>query len=226
MNNLQSYAFDMNMEMKINGNISPLMGATQMRIYMNSTTKVDITNKKSHTKGSMSLMGMSMPMEAYTIDEIQYSKAPMAGWTKETIKDVWNQTNMVVDASKIQEVGVERKQDETIDNVDCYVMYFNPEPEDVLDLMGVTQNNMGGLANQQEFNEAIKNVEIWEWISKKDYTVKKMHMIMEIESEGTGATMDSSFKIYDLNQQFDITLPDAAQDAVDVTATDDMGLLT
>jgi len=85
---------------------------------------------------------------------------------------------------------------------------------------------MGGLANQQEFNEAIKNVEIWEWISKKDYTVKKMHMIMEIESEGTGATMDSSFKIYDLNQQFDITLPDAAQDAVDVTATDDMGLLT
>jgi len=220
MTSLKSYAFDMVMDMEISGNITPILGSTQMTMNMNTSSQVDITNKKSHTTGSMSLMGMNFPIELYTIGNTQYSKSPMAGWTKQTIEGAWNNSNMAVDSSIADRIDVVRKDDDVVDGVDCYVFYFQPGANEVLELMGASQSGMSGMANQEDFMESVKNVELWEKISKSDFIVREMHMVMDVESEDTDATLDFTFRVYDLNKGFSIVLPQEAEEATQMpTAT-------
>ncbi|MEA1925018.1 MAG: DUF6612 family protein [Candidatus Altiarchaeota archaeon] len=216
MTGLESYAFDMMMDMTLSGNITPMLGSTEMTMNMNTTSQIDITNKKSYTKGSMSLMGMDFPIELYTIENIQYSSSPMGGWTKQTMEGVWNNSNMVIRSSIADRIDVVRKEDEILDGVDCYVLYFQPEAEDVLELMGTSQGGMSGMANQENFMESVKNVELWEKISKSDFIVKEMRMVMDVDSEGTEATLDSTFRLYDLDKEFTIVLPKEAEEATQI----------
>ena len=219
MSGMKSYAFETSMDMEISGNITPMLGSTQMSMNMNTTSQVDLTNENSYTKGSMSLMGMQFPIELYTIGNTQYSSSPMGGWTKQTVEGAWNNSNMVIDSSIAEKIDVVRKEDAVVDGVDCYVIYFQPDANEVLELMGASQSGMSGMANQEDFMDSVSNVELWEKISKSDFVVKEMRMVMDVESEGNEVTLDSTFRFYDLNKEFNIVLPKEAEEAMDITTS-------
>ena len=218
MKNINSYAFDTSMLMRFSGNATRMVGGGEMSMKLNTNSKIDVNKKRMYMTGTMSLMGMSMPVEEYIIENTQYMKSPMGGWTKREIKIMWNDINMANKISMIKKSNLTLEGSEGVSGEDCYIIKVTPTPKGVIDMIGRSMGDVSGMGEgKEEFLKAIKNVELKEWISKKDFTVRKAYINMSLENMGTSVTIEITMNLHDFNKPMNIELPDDARNATEIS---------
>lgn len=219
MQNVDSYAFDMNMDMtmKVKGDESQMMGMKETKIAMTGNGKTDLENRKMHMEMDMDMLGMKVDMESYIIDNLQYIKMPMFGWVKnKTSADIWDKQNYAKFQSDLMRgIEVNKLEDEKVDENDCYVLSMKPDVKKIFELMNQQMGSDASTPDMEDL-EAIKGVELREWIAKDNYLVMKMTMNMQMEKGGTLADMDMTMRLYDYNKPMEIVLPKEAESAVDM----------
>lgn len=217
MKDVSTYAFDMDLSMIMRGGSANMLGITEMETTINGNGKLDEKNRKMQLDMTMSVMGMTMEMDQYIIDDTQYMKMPMTGWVKnKTSGDIWDkQIYARLEDDSMKSADVRLLDDERVDGEDCYVL--DMETEDMEDMLEIITQSMGSTSSLDEDElEGIKIFGFKEWVSKKTFLVKKIVMDIEIEEEGTTMDMSVEMKFSDYNEPIDITLPEEAKDAADM----------
>jgi len=215
MNSLDSYALDM--DLLISGENPQSPEAGEMAIRLESSSKLDIMNKRMYTSGTMDMEGMSMPMETYIIGNMQYSKAPMAGWVKQEAEMSWDD---LAEAGKISMVGnanLTLEGGEVVDGVDCYVITTVPTAETILKIFSQEIGGSGSMGDAKSFLESVKSMTSKEWISKSDFRLRKTHITVDLESEGSPISVEITMRVYDFNEPMNIKLSEEAKNARDMS---------
>jgi hypothetical protein len=217
MDKVETYAFNMDIDMVMKGGGVNVVDVKEMTMNMKGDGKVDQTNKRMQMEMTMSMSGMTMEMEQYVIGDTQYMKVPMVGWVKNrSSAEIW-ETGDYARAQNELIKGMEVKllEDEEVDGVDCYVLEI--EVEDIEEMFEIMIQQMGSATSlSADELESIKGMAFKEWIAKDTYFVTKMFMNLQMEEEGTMVDMSMTMKFYDYNEPMEITLPEEAEDAIDM----------
>jgi hypothetical protein len=217
METVQTYAFNMDIDMIMKGGEANVMGAREVTMNMGGDGKIDQTNKRMQMQMTMSMSGMTMEMEQYVIGDTQYMKVPMVGWVKNrSSAEIWETGDYARAQNElIKGMEVNRLEDEKVDGVDCYVLEI--EVEDIKELFEMMVQQMGSASSlSADELESIKGMAFKEWISKDTYLVTKMFMSIQMEEEGTTMDMSMTMEFYDYNKPMEITLPSEAENAIDM----------
>jgi len=217
MENVNSYGLDMKLVM-VYSNATELGG--EMVLEMDSKSQMDIRNRRMYMNAQVNVMGMSMPVESYIIGDIQYSKAPMAGWTKQKINISWDENEgMIEQMNLVGNPELTLDGSEEVDGVDCYIIKTVPTAETIFQIMGQGVSDSSGMAegSRDDFMKGVESMEFREWISKTDFTVKKAYIKMDVDAQGGSSSMEITIKLSDLNKAMNIELPAEAENAQEMS---------
>lgn len=239
---LNTCKFDMDMDIstKIIGGSTPGEMTIHSRIGggMNKSSQQMQMNMEMSVEGA-GLGSQDVYAEMYIFPDLTYMKMEVPGmgeqWVKmETTEDLAAALNtQAVD----QQMGmlesplkVEYLRSESVDGLDCYVLTITPNTDELADW--INQQNTG--ADDIDWGEMADITSLFKQLSYICYVVKDTHMmkklILEMEMEYTSeqigdysADFDTQnmyiymyMNLYDHNQPFSVTLPDEAEDAVEM----------
>jgi len=210
MDNVHSYAFDMDIKISIEE-----QGMRSMDMTGNG--RVDLKNKRMHSKIDVGMMGMTISTETYLIDNMQYIMLPTMGWVKnETEANIWEKENLVKSQKDLME-GIEVKLlgSENINGIDCYIIEMKPNKEEILQLFGQQMGDTSGISSA-EIGEMIRSTELKEWIAKDTFLVRRSMADMQMETKGKTLNIEMTIDIYDYNKDMNIELPEEAKNAQDI----------
>ena len=154
---INSYRFLMNMDIETN------MGGSEMKMSANANGAVNVLDKKMMMEMSSAIPGANdMELLYYVIGESIYMKMDYFGseqWMKMNFSDynvswdTYDQMNMQIDLLDYGEV--ERLNDETIDNTDCYVLKIIPDIDKLVKALMSQQGLWTGTVQDISFSDIV-----------------------------------------------------------------------
>ena len=220
---LDSYRFDMSMDMTMSGDTPAVM-------LMETVGAVDELDEEMYMVMDISMSDpepAEMSTEIYVVDDWLYMGMEITGlgemWMKSQMtEELWNQ-QMVADQQFgfmegfIEDyVDVEMLGTETVSGVPCYKLSVSPDLAKLWDWAS-DQEDMEGVDPGFDLEEMIEDFHITEWIAQDSYYMVKasLDMAMTIDSEYVDMAM--TIYIYDINELVSINLPPEAADAIETT---------
>ena len=220
MEKVTSYEFEteMNINAKLKNPETNPIGPSEMNWEIKGTGKFDQKNKKMYMDMTMDMFGMKMNMEQYIIGDTQYIKLPMFGWVKnKTGEDIWSQEYAHMEAELMRDVPVILSGTENVNGKECYVLKINPDANDLMELL--SRNYQSGVAgNMENMEDAIKSLELKEWIDKDTFLVSRMFMTMDIENENMTMNLMMTMDMHNYNKPVSIELTEDAKNAQDIAS--------
>ncbi len=206
MKNVDSYASDIETEVNTSVSLSRI----------NGSSKVDLKNKRSYLKTTtdtsfVPMRGIQMKMESYIIGNTSYTKV-YGNWRKTEIQGLWAEPTNTMTMATIEGIEFSLIGSEIIRGVDCYIVESKPNPGEVIGTLIQTTEGTNISADYRSLLiNSTKNIEFRQWISKSDFTVRKIYLLHETEDRGTHSSAKTIIEIYDINQPMDIELPEEAK---------------
>lgn len=245
--NLNTYSADINMD--ISSTISVMDESGDLKITMDGKIDVNQETKQMAMTGEMrmDLSGLpeasdtvpqKMDMETYISEGYLYSKF-MGAWMKVKLDEkMWDQQNQIGHYLEYVDSGsIERLQDETIEGTGYYVVKIKPNMQDVLEyaLKQQSQTPQDMDLNDLNWEDLITDFSSKIWINKETFIIERseesISLLMTPENMGAlGADMDygemrmdldTSTKIYNINKDIEIIVPEEAENAIDMSALEE-----
>ena len=242
--NADTYAFSMDMDMNIE--VQGGSEAGKMEISMKADGVLDKADQEMQMDLDMSLEGDIEGMEGgsqvisaemYMLDDWMYMKMKMAGMDEQWVKmpateDVMGTSNLdMVDqqlAPLESMVDIEFVKYESVGGFQCYVFKIVPDIEGIKEWLEEQQMTAGTGEWDELVEDMFKELDYRLWVTKDTKQIRKMKMTMSLEmtSEQVGMSgadfdimtldVDLEMEIKDYNKPVSITLPDEAEDAIEM----------
>lgn len=175
-------------------------------------------------------MSYTLKGEMYLTENNHYMKM-LGEWYKKELEDVPASAMSQTDAFKnlLNTSEILEMKETTLDGQQVYYLKLEPSLSELVDTYTKTQALYQDLGTMQaemeteEFEKAIKDFEVYYWISKKDLRIVKTVMEMELdmkdipEAEGAEAEgrMVTTARFKDYNKSVNIEVPEEAEYAKD-----------
>lgn len=244
---LNSYSFDMKVISDTNGGNSYnyRYETSSMGDVDRANKKIFLKQNSNYVGGAQPPNGMPSEgtgTEEYFLNNYIYTKNknPFGGgdaWMKMNLtEDAWVQKDQISQMLELIQSGtIERLGDEQVNGSPCYAIKINP------DLNKMVQTNlkqeplfgffvfMTERAGQNiSFADMLESYSSTVWVNKKTYVIEKSKTEMEIIMGGGMAAgsaeaqvdFTAEINISNINKEFNITLPEEAKDAYDLTQYD------
>ncbi|MEN8614618.1 DUF6612 family protein [Dehalogenimonas sp. THU2] len=216
-------------EMKMGMTMSFL--GTQFQMDMTTSMAVDVSGKKlfMDIKGeAIGLDAGSYSQQMYLVNDTMYMLVadPESGldpntWYKFvmpeseqqemwTSQDVGDQLQILMDLAALELLGTE-----TIDGNLCYKVKIVPNTQKFMEYLAVSGDDLADMGIT-DATQAFKQLDVTFWVNTATYLPAKMDMTMAIDTQGVVVTMLMSATYEDVNQPVNITLPAAAQTAIEL----------
>jgi hypothetical protein len=240
---IETYQFDMDMEM----NMSGYENEDQMQIAMRVTSNgaVDLRNKEMGINistsmdmpdsGNLELDNMEFDMGMYLVDNTVYISMdiPEIGpmWMKSQMANqYWEQGDQLEPQIQLLAAGyTELVGVEMIKGVECYVLVLTPNTEELWNMIAQQTEFAYESALSSELDvlqDMLQGVTVKQWIAKDTYYLMRSRIEMAINvtpedigffKEDGSISMDITMDlmVYDYNQPVDIILPDEADQAIE-----------
>ena len=173
-----------------------------------ATGAIDITNGKIMTESTIpgTAGAADTTSYVYIIDNVMYSGTETGGittWTKSNVTDLSSYDQVESQTKLMEYPNIERKNDETVEGVDCYVLEIIPD----LDNPSLLPEEYASLG------EMLTEFEVKQWIAKDTYYQKKTYMKMTINMFGMSVTSEVTMIVSNYNEPVTIELPEGAENA-------------
>jgi hypothetical protein len=242
--NADTYAFSMDMD--IDAEVKGGPDAGNMRISMRADGVLDKADEEMQMDFDMSLEGdiegleggsQEISAEMYMLDDWLYMKMKMTGMDEQWIKmpateDMMGTFSMdMVDqqlAPLESMVDIEFVKYESVGDSQCYVLKIVPDVAGMKEWLE-EQEMTAGTGEWDELTEDMfKELDYRLWVTKDTKQLRKLKMTMSVEmtAEQAGVsefefdtmTMDIELEMTmkDYNKSVSITLPDEAEDAIEM----------
>ncbi|TET26091.1 MAG: hypothetical protein E3J67_02435 [Dehalococcoidia bacterium] len=236
LDDVRTYQFDMDMTMDMAGEFEG--EAMEVVMTMDGTGAIDVENSQMMMDMDITMtmpeeLDVEMGMEMYLIGDTMYMmmEMPTMGsmWMKsEMPAGSWAEMNQVESQIALLEAAqVEYAGSEKVDGVNCYVIQYTPDMEQLWDLFSQQAGlGMGGVPDVEEefLQDLISSFSVKQWFAKDTYFLVKAEigMVMELTPEAMGfpeeegvLNMDIAMSMltHDYNQPVSIILPPEAETA-------------
>jgi hypothetical protein len=220
----------MDMEMSVEGEVD--QANMEMRMLVNMSMDMDMAGTNESIQ--------DITMEMYMLDDYVYIKMSMPEMGEEWMKmpatdDVMSTYDMNMLDEQLMMLDTPGEitylRDENFGGSDCYVIELVPDMDKMADW--VNQQGLAdmeiGLEDLDMLSDMFKGLTYTIWIAKDTKYMRRMtaYMLMEISEDdfkelggGEGTmTMDMNMDIemYDYNQPVDMTLPEEALEAMEIS---------
>ncbi|OGN97381.1 MAG: hypothetical protein A2Y89_04570 [Chloroflexi bacterium RBG_13_51_18] len=244
---INTYKFDMDMNIFADVSGGPESGSISMITKSSGATNIASKQMQMNMEMSMSMEGMgeqggsqTLIYDIYVISDMLYMRMEVPGmgeqWMKMPASDDLMQTfNVDVVEQQIGPLGSAVEIDllgyENVDGSECYILSVTPDMAEFLDWVGGQQGADADIDWEElaMISDVFKKFKYVCYITKDSNTLKKIvsEIEMEFTPEQAGVSagdfdtmimnMYLDMRIYDQNQPFSITLPDEAEDAMEVS---------
>lgn len=205
---VESYEFELTQTME-----------TEMgEVTMTGDGAVDYAAQKLEMLIDTEMMGQSIEQQVYFIDDAIYTHAAGMGmddsWMKMSVpedeqEEVWaDQETLEGQTDYIEGADVEETGTETVNGVETTVLELQ-----------FTEELREELEAEDEFDEQemeIESVDYRLFVEESTEFLHKVEMDLTVEQMGQELTTETEMLITNHNEEVDITLPEAAEDAEDV----------
>lgn len=242
--NADTYAFSMDMDMDIE--VKGGSEAGKMEISMKADVVANMADEEMQMDLDMSMEGDMEGMEGgsqvisaemYVLDGWMYMKMKMAGMDEQWVKmlateDVMGTFNMdIVDqqlAPLESMVDIGFVKYESVGGSQCYVLKIVPDTAVMKEWLDQQQMTTGTAEWDELMADMFKELDYRLWVTKDTKQIRKLKMIMSVEmnAEQVGMSgadfdimtlyVDLEMEIKDYNKPVSITLPDEAEDAIEM----------
>lgn len=242
--NADTYAFSMDMDMDIE--VKGGSEAGKMEISMKADVVANMADEEMQMDLDMSMEGDTEGMEGgsqvisaemYVLDGWMYMKMKMAGMDEQWVKmlateDVMGTFNMdIVDqqlAPLESMVDIGFVKYESVGGSQCYVLKIVPDTAVMKEWLDQQQMTTGTAEWDELMADMFKELDYRLWVTKDTKQIRKLKMIMSVEmnAEQVGMSgadfdimtlyVDLEMEIKDYNKPVSITLPDEAEDAIEM----------
>jgi hypothetical protein len=242
--NVDTYAFSMDMDMNIE--MKGGSEAGNMEISMKADAVADMADEEMQMDLDMSLEGDIEGMEGgsqvisakmYILDGWMYMKMKMAEMEEQWLKmpateDVMGTFNMDIANQQLSplesmvEIGFVKY--ESVGGSQCYVLKIVPDTAGMKEWLEQQQMALETGEWDELVKDMFKELDYRLWVTKDTKQIRKMKMTMNLEmtSEQVGMSgtdfdimtldVDLEMEIKDYNKPVSITLPDEAEDAIEM----------
>ncbi|MBN2251394.1 MAG: hypothetical protein JW724_04900 [Candidatus Altiarchaeota archaeon] len=213
-----SYVMDMSIKASSSDALSSLM-------EMNARIEVDAKDKRMHSVIETGILGMTRKTEEYLIDEAEYIYVEGQGWFRmEAGKDPWDEGDYVQSQKMLIEgADVKLLGGEEVNGVDCYVLEFVLDAEDIKSIYG---GQAAGVSSYsvEKLAENVKDLKFTEWAGKETFLPAKTVTLLELEDSKENMSMEITVYYSGYGSDLSIGLPDDALDAKDLSEWSGQGL--
>ncbi len=208
--NLHYYSLDLKMDLGMSGDLG--YGNQRLSLDINMNGYVDADDKKGHLKGTVSVFGMTLPMETYIDNNVIYTSSQGA-WQKSVSDVSWDQNDQMQQYLDLIKSGslelLESKDD------GYYSLKLKADNKKVIELM---KKQMPSSGSQMDLEKgSVKKYDVTFKVNKKTFVVE--HSTTDVEMNvGDGAStveydMHIEMGVSDVGKKQQVVIPEEAINA-------------
>jgi len=184
-----------------------------MDMLMSAEGAMDRAAKRLKVTGDMKMGEMELPIETYADGQYVYTNN-MGQWIKMKIEqdmfEMQDQSKYLTDFLKDSEILAEEAEK---DGKPVYKVQVTPTKEALLDL--AQKSSPVPLQDELNLEELFKSMEITYYINKDNFLAEKADIKYSLKIDDVTMSTVSDYEMFDVDKPVDITIPEAAKDAMD-----------
>ena len=226
MENTETYRFDMEMNMTMDGLGGEMEGFS---VDMTGEGAVNESSERMRMSSTTDI-GEGTEQQTYVVNDTVYTKTEMGGdgsWyrmdSRSEVSQTWNSSAPAGDYEEILEISeVSHEGTETVDGESAYVLSLDPDPDAYTDLLKERLNGATDGGTPPLFGDGgatVEDASARYWISEKTGHVLRTRSEMDLSfgmgntGESMSATVEIDVRMYDHGEDVSVELPDEARDA-------------
>lgn len=215
------------------GSVEASSDAGYFGIPVSGEGRIDIENKRSYMKinleSAVSPDASAMTLETYAIDNVVYTNFADTWGMYDAGERLWGEAQFsqkLIDL--VDEFDADITEKEVVNGKSSFKVVINPSMEDVIELVTTMDPGIldrSGISAVPTIDQGVKKIEFIIWIDEFEFLPVKAEMFLEAETPivnpGGSGVIDSNLIVsvttnFDYKTPFNIVLPSAAQDAVEL----------